>query len=312
MTQLRRNHEARDKRGFSGFVIRSVFFVIFLVLLLFLLYKFIVSNSDAQWETRQPRENQTEVAAGGKVNPEDRFYLPEGSDGQVVHHSYYSLAYNDDTEQADWVAYKLTEKELRLPNVKRAKRFSPDKAVKKKSAYHKDYSHSGYTRGHMAPAGDMAFNETAMKETFYMSNMSPQVRECNGGIWRELEETVRDWAYDDDELYIVSGPLFSEKHKEKIGRTGVRVPTEFYKIILDVKGRETKSIAFIIPNEKSSYHLDTYAVSIDEVEKRTGFDFFPKLLDDEEEEELESNFDTKDWKFDKSRFKQRTKSWNKS
>jgi len=314
LTQFRRNHEARDKRGFSGFILRSVFFVIFLVILLIILYRFMASNPNAQWDSTE-RDSIEQETSGQEVtfkegDPGERIYLPKGSDGQLIHHTYYSLSYNNDNEQADWVAYKLTEKELAAPNVKRAKRFSPDPAVKKKSAFHKDYSHSGYTRGHMAPAGDMAFNKKAMKETFFMSNMSPQVRACNGGIWRELEENVRDWAYDNDELYIVSGPLFSENQKEKIGRTGVRVPTAFYKIILDVKGREKKGIAFVIPNESSSRHLDTYAVSIDEIEEITGFDFFPQLLDEKDEEALESQFNAKDWKFDKKRFKQRTNGWN--
>jgi len=237
----------------------------------------------------------------------DRFFLPSGSDGQLIHHKYYSLAYNEKNEQADWVAYVLKKDELKIPNVKRAKRFKPDYDVKTKSAMHKDYSHSGYTRGHMAPAGDMAFSKEAMQESFLMSNMSPQLAECNAGIWKELEENVRDWAYDDKELIVVSGPLFTSSKPKKIGKSKVAVPDAFYKILLDVTKPEAKGIAFRIPNAKSNKHLKEYAVSIDAIEEETQLDFFSMLLDEDEQVTLESKFDISKWKFDKQRYKNRVK-----
>jgi len=305
MTEFRRNHsraKGQRKRGFGGFIIRSVVFVLFLLFMLYMLYNTIASFTG---DSNAIETSPVTTASG------DRFFLPSGSDGQLIHHKYYSLAYNEKNEQADWVAYVLKRDELKLPNVKRAKRFKPDNAVKTKSAMHKDYSHSGYTRGHMAPAGDMAFNAEAMQESFFMSNMSPQLKECNSGIWKELEENVRDWAFDDKELIVVSGPLFSSPNPKKIGKNKVAVPDAFYKILLDVTKPETKGIAFRIPNEKSTKHLKEYAVSIDAIEQETNLDFFKDLLSEEEQAVLESSFKTSQWKFSRKKFQDRINHWNK-
>ena len=247
------------------------------------------------------------------INLTGREFLPKGGDSDIVHHAYYTVGYNPKKEIPDWVAYKLTKESLVVKNVPRAKRFIVDNDVEGKSAKHSDYTHSGYTRGHMAPAGDMAFSEEAMRESFYMSNMTPQLRAFNGGIWRELEENVRDWAYDNDELYIVSGPIFYDDKIDKIGKsTQVAVPDAFYKAILDIEGRSQKSIGFIIPHEKSDKHLREYAVSIDEVERVANLNFFNDLIqDNNEEEQLEQSMDVNKWRVDKKRFNQRVSHWNK-
>ena len=145
-----------------------------------------------------------------------------------------------------------------------------------------------------------------------MSNMTPQLRVLNNGIWRELEENVRDWAYDNDEIYVVSGPLFYDKPKKYIGKsTKVAVPDAFFKAILDIEGNKQKSIGFIIPHEKSEKHLREYAVTIDELERQAGLDLFPDLIiNDTEEEKLESQMNPNQWQVDKKRFNQRVKHWN--
>lgn len=239
-------------------------------------------------------------------------YLPEGSDSKAtVHHTYYSINYNDEFETPNWVAYKLTEESLKAKNVKRAKRFNRDNKVPGISASHSDYSHSGYTRGHMAPAGDMAFNERAMNESFFMSNMCPQIRTFNNGIWRELEENVRDWAYDNDEIYVVSGPIFNGNNPERIGKNRVAVPDAFFKAILDVEGSKKKGIGFVIPHDKSDKHLRNYAVTLDEIEQISGLDLYADLLADQTlEDQLESKMDVDKWQFDRKRFDQRVKHWN--
>jgi len=245
------------------------------------------------------------------INTEARNFIPDDN-SNVVHHKYYSLGYNEQLEVPNWVAYKLTQESLEIKNVKRADRFKVDNRVKGKSAKHSDYSHSGYTRGHMAPAGDMAFSIDAMQESFFMSNMTPQIRTFNNGVWRELEENVRDWAYDNDELYIVSGPIFYDA-PEYIGKgTKVAIPDAFFKAILDIEGNKQKSIGFILPHEKTSDHLREFAVTIDEIENVTKMDLFADLItNDEKEEGLESVMNVNQWQINKERFNQRVKHWNK-
>ncbi len=236
------------------------------------------------------------------------YHLPSGSSGQVIHHEHYSLSYIEKFEQAEWVAYELTKASLKLPNVPRAKRFEIDPSVKTGSARYHDYKGTGYSRGHLAPAADMAFSEQAMEECFFMSNMSPQLSVFNGGVWNELENLVRDWAYKNNRLIVVTGPIFSDE-MDKI-KGGVAIPQQFYKVLLDFEAPEKKAIGFILPHEKSVEQMSAYAVSVNEVEELTGLDFFEGLISDELEEELEAEFNMNLWPLDKSLYKQRINHWN--
>ncbi len=275
-----------------------------------MIFTFLKFNApDRQYSSSQNDSSETDFIP---IKFSGRQYLPQGKSSDVVHHSYYSIGYNTKKEIPDWVAYELTEASLKIKNVQRAKRFLVDNDVKGKSAKHGDYINSGYTRGHMAPAGDMAFSKKAMRESFYMSNMTPQLRNFNGGIWRELEENVRDWAYDNDVLYVVSGPIFYDEKYEKIGgSTKVAVPDAFFKAILDLEGKSEKGIGFIIPHKTHVEHLREFAVSIDEIEKQSGLDLFPHLFaSDDNEAALESRFNLNSWQISRSRFDQRVKHWN--
>lgn len=298
MAKFRTNHN-KSRRG--GSMILRV--ISFLVILSFLLY-FVYQNIDSF------APSSTAATSEGAAN--EKTLLPASNTGQVIKHTHYTLSYDEDHEQAEWVAYNLTEESLRVPNVPRAKRFNEDPLVRTRSAHHRDYSGSGYSRGHLAPAGDMAFDTEAMQETFYMSNMSPQLSGFNGGIWNELEETVRDWAYHNDEVYVVTGPVLTRGHiKKKIGKSSkVSVSDLFYKVIVDLKKPEQKAIAFLIPNKVSEAPLTDYAVTIDSVEQVTGIDFFAGSFDASFEDKLESRVNLKKWKFSEKRYLQRVDSWN--
>ena len=101
---------------------------------------------------------------------------------QIINHFAYTLSYNELFEQANWVAYELTDIET-ISHFERTNKFIVDDLVKTGSASNDDYKKSGYDRGHLAPAGDMGWSEQAMKESFYYSNMSPQNPSFNRGIW---------------------------------------------------------------------------------------------------------------------------------
>lgn len=243
-------------------------------------------------------------------NPSMRYYLPKGSEGQLIHHKFFSLSYNEKNEQADWVAYELSEEMLKKPNLDRPDRFNPDYDVITRSAFHRDYSNTGFTRGHLVPAADMSWDDEAQKETFLMSNISPQPKGFNGGIWKELEENVRDWTYHNDRLYITSGPLFLGGSQTIGVNNKIKVPSHFFKALMDIDGKTQKSIAFIIPNNKSELKLEEYATTVDDIELKTGFDLFPDLVTEEIESKIESNFDLRDWKFSEKRYDLRIRKWN--
>lgn len=301
MSKFRRNH-IKSGNAFSGSIIRVIAFLLIGGFALFYISRSLSENVQSHTDY-----GTYEIPTAS--SPDERFYLPISESQEIIHHSNYSLAYNEEHEQAEWVAYELTKENLKLPNVKRSRNFKADSKVSGRSALHRDYTRSGYTRGHLAPAGDMAHDQTAMVESFYMSNMSPQLAAFNGGIWNELEQTVRDWAYDNGRVFVVTGPVLNQKIIKKIGDNQVSVPTYFYKVVMDLDGKEKKGIGFIIENDRSDVHLREYAVSIDEVEKFAGIDFFPDIMIDNLEEELESNYDVKKWRFDEGRFKARNKAW---
>jgi len=220
--------------------------------------------------------------------------LPISTTGEIVKHKYYTLSYSEKNEQAEWVFYLLT-KANSIGAVERGNNFRPDPSVPTGSASLLDYRNSGYDKGHLCPAADMSFNTQAMSETFYLSNMSPQVPSFNRGIWKSLEELVRSWAIQEDSIYIITGPIFT-KNKGTIGPDKVTVPGYYYKVIYDPTGVK-KIIAFILPNEKATNkQLSNYSVSVDSVEKVTKIDFFYNLPDDLESR-LEKGFDLKLWKF---------------
>jgi endonuclease G len=199
----------------------------------------------------------------------------------IVMHLGYSLVYNEPHEQATWVAYELTKSET-TKLYERTDKFIPDPYVKTNTANGKDYAGSGFDRGHLAPASDMGWSATAMAESFYYSNISPQTASFNRGIWKKLEEQVRNWAVEYEKVYVVTGPVL-KTGLPSIGANNVSVPNYFYKVVLDYTQQEIKGIGFILPNTGSSLPLQSYAVTIDSVENFTGIDFFPLLPDNQEE-----------------------------
>lgn len=216
------------------------------------------------------------------------------SDSTVFTYPGYTLKYNEKHEQAEWVAYELTAEEAQSHIAKRTNKFKEDPWIPTGSATDLDYLKSGYDRGHLAPAADMAFSSAAMASCFYYSNMSPQDPSFNRGIWSKLEALVRFWANENDAIYVITGPILNKTKYPTIGPNGVTVPEFFYKVILDYRDPVKKGIAFILPNGKTDKQLASYACTIDKVEQETGIDFF-YLLPDLEENTLESSFDLTKW-----------------
>ena len=171
--------------------------------------------------------------------------------------------------------------------------FRPDPLVSTGSASLADYSGSGYDRGHLCPAADMKLNKTSMSETFYLSNMSPQVAGFNRGIWSMVEDQVRKWAIEFNGLDVATGPIFKD-NLGTIGADKVTVPGYYYKVLYSEKKKIM--IGLILPNASSSKSLDQFVVTVDEIEKETGIDFFSGL-DDTLENHLEGSIITGSWDF---------------
>ncbi|MFT6883017.1 MAG: endonuclease G [Marinoscillum sp.] len=211
--------------------------------------------------------------------------------GELVVHYYYALDYNEAHEQANWVIYMADH----FGNAERSDNFKEDPIVSTKSASLADYKSSGYDRGHIAPAADMSISELAMTESFYLSNMSPQVPAFNRGIWKNLEAKVRDWAVaaQSPSDIVITGPIL-DGDCGKIGN-GVSVPCAYFKIYVDLQSE--KAIAFILPNESSKKEIKEFVVSIDSIEYRTNIDFF-HTFSESKQSDIESQKNPNDWQWD--------------
>ncbi|ENC6710525.1 DNA/RNA non-specific endonuclease, partial [Vibrio harveyi] len=187
----------------------------------------------------------------------------------------------------DWVAYHITAESVNITN-KRSNSFKEDTEMPDYArSTLADYKGSGYDRGHLAPSATMDFTRESMKQSFLMSNMSPQLPGFNRVGWRVLEEHVRDLANEYNELYVVTGPIY-QGNEGTIGN-GVVIPSAFYKVILDPSFDE--AIAFIVPHrDVSSSELANFITTIDEVERQTGLDFFAQTPDS-----IEDNMESVKW-----------------
>lgn len=205
-------------------------------------------------------------------------YGVPGRDGDILCRKGYLLAHSPDRKTPLWVIEHLTG-EKAAGSIPRTDNFQPDPDLPKgKRAELSDYKKSGYDQGHMAPAADMAWNEQAMRESFYLSNMVPQVGVgMNRGIWKDLEEKIRRWALGRGEIYIYTGPVYdSTVEPANIGKNSVAVPNQLFKVVFDPV--KIEAITFIMPNKPlKSSNMPQYIVSIREVEKVTGLDFLSNV-----------------------------------
>ena len=218
--------------------------------------------------------------------------IPSDSD-LLLNKQGFSLGYSQKYKQAIWVSYILKAEDLKKEQVRRSNKFRPDPEIKRNPVTPGDYSRTGYDRGHLAPAADMTYSIQTEMESFFMTNMSPQLPGCNRGIWKRVETQVRKWAIQEEQICVITGPIFAKDYK-KMGRAKVAVPVAFYKVVLDLTPPR-KMIAFIIPNEPSKRRIESFIVPVDTVESLTGYNFFSALLD-HPDYKLKQKSNISDWK----------------
>jgi endonuclease G len=211
----------------------------------------------------------------------------------IIRHKHFFLSYSEEHEQAEWAAYYLTgskqQHSLSRPY------FSQDPLVDTDSAHWKNYKDSGFDKGHLVPAADMKFSEEAYHETFYTSNVAPQNKAFNAGVWNRLEQKIRYWADKYTALFIVTGSILHD-NLVTIGEEEVSVPDYFFKIVVRVQNDGLVMIPFLVPNKESDLPLYSFATTIDEIERITQIDFNQKLSE-KIEEKIEKELSYKEWSF---------------
>ena len=236
------------------------------------------------------------LACSEKVSAQEGIEIPTGgnvSSETIVKRTAYTLSYNHDHKQPNWVAWKLTREHAASENVKRQD-FEDDPDLPSPKATKADYYNSGFDRGHLCPAGDNKWSETAMRECCLMSNICPQNSELNSGRWNSIEKRCRQWAQKYGSVYIVTGPIYLNTQHKRIGKGKVTVPEAFFKVILCLEGKP-KAIGFICRNQSQKGRKQSdFVNSVDEVERITGYDFF-SLLPDDIENVIEAHASLDEW-----------------
>ena len=224
------------------------------------------------------------------------YFIPAPSSDyseQIIRRKAYILSYNKDTKIPNWVAWHLTSNHID-GIYKRINTYYEDKDVPAPRAMDSDYRGSGWTHGHMCPAGDNKWDLKAMQESNILTNICPQNGQLNSGFWNSLEQDCRKWAQKYGDVHIVCGPILLNCKHETIGENGVVVPEAFFKVILCLKGKP-KAIGFVVKNDEGTKRRSQFINSVDEVERITGIDFFPKLPD-EIENVVEASANLDDWR----------------
>lgn len=209
---------------------------------------------------------------------------------KIIKKNGFTVSYSEANKIPSYTAYWLTADNVHNATIERESKFRPESGYI--TATDKDYRGSGYDKGHLVPAKDMAYSSSSEFDCFSYINIAPQVAVFNRGEWKKLEELVRNWALENDSLYVITG-TYSSGGLNTIGKN-VIVPTYFYKAVLDYKDPDAKAIAFIIPNAESLENYTAYTYTIDELEKRTGIDFFSNIPEPFQSQ-IESSVDLKKW-----------------
>lgn len=259
---------------------RGSVLLLFAVAAIFLAASFVLNKKEKQSDGIQDAGDLTYVITAPGLKEE------------IINYTGMTVSFNKELHIPNWVAWELTADEA-AGQESRADKFYNDPDIEG-CAYPEDYKNSGYDRGHMAPAGDMKWDKTAMEETFCMTNILPQDGSLNRGTWKKIEEKCRARVARDSAVIIICGPVLTEAPREYIGTSHVAVPERLFKVVLSPYSKTPRAIGFLMDNGAVPGGMQAVAVTVDEIEALTGHDFFSALPDDLENE-LESTVNFNQW-----------------
>jgi len=195
----------------------------------------------------------------------------------IIDYKGFRVSYNPDTKIPNWVAWHLTRERLQ-ENFTKPKNapWHQDFNGAIPQADREDYRHSGWNRGHLCPVADCKWDATALYESYSFTNCVPQASSLNQGVWNQIERDCRQWAQKYDDVFIVCGPILYNQEHLTIGANQVVVPEAFFKVILCLNGTP-KGIGYICKNNNGTHKKDSYVNSIRQVERISGYTFFPNL-----------------------------------
>jgi len=208
------------------------------------------------------------------------------SDDHLIRKPQYILSYNRDQNVANWVSWELNAAWFGdTPRHKGKFMEDPDLPPGFYRVKHDDYTNSGFDRGHMVRSEERTRNAEDNRATFFTTNILPQYHDLNAGPWLRLEERCEELSRrQGKQLYVMAGPILrrGKKPSRTIGHD-VAVPDTFFKIAVilepgqgpDDVTNTTEVLAAIMPNQEGilGEGWEQYRTTIDEIEKRTGYEF---------------------------------------
>lgn len=222
--------------------------------------------------------------------------IPKNLPNIILSKLAFITSYNSETKNPNWVGWILTKEHTDGPIPREIAAFHEDNSLTKSQSYPYDIKESkcGYQKGHMCPSADNHWSKLAMKEAYLMTNICPQDRDLNNGLWKHVENNCRVWAKKWGRIYIVCGPVFTKTNYKSVGQNEVTVPEAFFKVVLCLEGTP-KAIGFLMKNKPMIGKKKTdYVASVDDIEKKTKMDFFSALPDDIESE-VEKQCNIENW-----------------
>lgn len=245
---------------------------------------------------QSPGQSGTPVSEGRTAAPGGLDLLDVGTPASmpsaIKDYTGFRLSFNKDNHTPNWVAWELLGEETEGQHP-RSNKFWTDSDIDG-CATTDDYRNSGFDRGHLCPAADQKWSPEAMYDCFSLANIAPQDGKLNSGAWNTLEKKERLWAQRDSAIVIIAGPIYTESDTRRIGTTGVRVPSAFFKVLAAPYADSPRGIAFVYPNTTAPGNMENYVMTIREVEALTGLDFLKELPDDVEET-VETAASFRDW-----------------
>lgn len=202
------------------------------------------------------------------------------SDSITLDHGFFKISYNPKKRLANFVTYELSAENLRKGNGERKNKFIADPLLKEKNLPYvepREYTKTGYDRGHLAPSADFSWSQEANDMTFVMSNVAPQKPKLNRDAWRRLEAQVRRWACGEEKILVITGPVMKESGVSL--PSGLMVPEAFFKVVID-ETPPKKAIAFLYYQEDRGDLLLERTLPLKKLESLSGLAFsreFPEL-----------------------------------
>ncbi|KAA0714301.1 Endonuclease G, mitochondrial [Triplophysa tibetana] len=203
----------------------------------------------------------------------------------------YVTSYDPRNRTAAWVIEQLNPETLTGTSDRKNCNFKEDETV---HVYHRstnsDYKGSGFDRGHLAAAANHKWNQKAMDDTFYLSNVSPQNPHLNQNAWNNLEKYCRSLTKHYQNVFVCTGPLYLPRHEpdgkmyvkyQVVGTNHVAVPTHFFKVVILEKQRgDVELRSYVMPNMpvEEKIPLERFLVPIESIERASGLLFVPNIM----------------------------------